>query len=187
MFISCRGLRILVDMMDESYRENRDLVWMAIDGVLRVFEMQGSAPRNEFCRVLAQEGLLSPLASALLNSAKDDDDLADSAKAKAVQILLLFGQSDLKVREALAVRPVVVRKWLSVLLGLAHLCVVLVKAVHLLDDDLLIALLKTVKNISMSPKALDVLQNANAIEVLVRCLLDHLHGVLHTVSGHCRP
>jgi hypothetical protein len=107
MFIGCRGLRVLVEMMDESYRDNRDLVWMAIDGVLRVFEMQGSAPRNEFCRVLAQEGLLAPLASALLYSSKDDDDLADSAKAKAVQILLLFGQSDLKVREALAVKPVV--------------------------------------------------------------------------------
>jgi hypothetical protein len=59
---------------------------------------------------------------------------------------------------------------------------VLVKAVHLLDNDLLVALLKTLKNISMSAKALDILQSASAIEVLVRCLLDHLYGDLHLVS-----
>ena len=35
-----QGLRTLVDMMDENYRDQKDLVWMAVDGICRVFEMQ---------------------------------------------------------------------------------------------------------------------------------------------------
>lgn len=40
MFISSRGLRVLVDMADENYEEQKNLVWMAVDGILRVLEMQ---------------------------------------------------------------------------------------------------------------------------------------------------
>jgi hypothetical protein len=37
-----QGLRTLVDMMDENYRDQKDLVWMAVDGICRVFDMQVS-------------------------------------------------------------------------------------------------------------------------------------------------
>ena len=46
MFISCRGLKVLVEMMDENYDEQKDLVWMAVDGICRVFELQVSAFRT---------------------------------------------------------------------------------------------------------------------------------------------
>ncbi|GAA5871422.1 hypothetical protein JCM8547_002661 [Rhodosporidiobolus lusitaniae] len=155
MFVSCQGLRTLVEMLDDSYNEGKDLVWMAVDGISRVFEMHGPTPRNDFCRILTQEGILDPLSSALLNVCGDDDDLADSAKAKIVHILLLFAQSDHKVKEAMARRTIVLR---------------LVKAASLLEPELLALLLKTVKNLSMLPAALDVLQNAGAIEMLVDVL-----------------
>ena len=35
-------------------------------------------------------------------------------------------------------------------------------------------LLKIIKNISMAPAALEVLQNANAIECLVKVMINHL-------------
>nr|CRX79037.1 hypothetical protein ls5930a1_00083 [Leucosporidium scottii] len=151
MFVSCRGLRTLVEMMDENYAERKDLVWMAVDGISRVFEMHGPTPRNDFCRIFSHEGLLEPLSSALISVAVDDDDLAESAKAKIVGIFLLFSQSDRKVKEAMARRTVVLR---------------LVKALRMLTPDLLAPLLKTIKNLTMLPSALEVLQNANAIETL---------------------
>ncbi|CEQ42898.1 SPOSA6832_04772, partial [Sporobolomyces salmonicolor] len=163
MFVSCRGLRTLVDMMDESYNEGKDLVWMAVDGVSRVFEMHGPTPRNDFCRILSQEGLLEPLSSALLSVCTDDDDLAESAKFKIMNVLLLFAQSDHKVKEAMASRATVLR---------------LIKAAGLLQPDLLALLLKTIKNLSMIPAALDVLQNANTIEVLVGILGRDFRGRL---------
>ncbi|GAA5892422.1 hypothetical protein JCM5296_003594 [Sporobolomyces johnsonii] len=163
MFVSCRGLRTLVDMLDESYNEGKDLVWMAVDGVSRVFEMHGPTPRNDFCRILTQEGLLEPLSSALLSVCNDDDDLAESAKVKIMNILLLFAQSDHKIKEAMASRATVLR---------------LIKAAGLLEPDLLALLLKTIKNLSMVPAALDVLQNANTIEVLVGILGRDFRGRL---------
>ncbi|GAA5843686.1 hypothetical protein JCM5353_001293 [Sporobolomyces roseus] len=178
--ISCRGLRTLVDMMDESYNENKDLVWMAVDGISRVFESNGPTPRNDFCRILAQEGLLEPLTSALIGVCGDDDDLAESAKAKIVNILLLFAQSDHKVKEALVTRSNALR---------------IIKAVSLLEPELLALLLKTIKNLSMLPAALDVLQNANCIETLVDVLSREFEGrlaaeiqnhALHTLFNLCR-
>ena len=78
---------------------------------LIVKENQGPTPRNDFCRLLAHEGLLGPMSQALVKCAEDDDDLAESAKAKIVHILLLFAQSDLKVKEAIATRQVLLRRF----------------------------------------------------------------------------
>ena len=132
--------------------------------------------------MLAHEGLLTPLATALLHTAEDDDDLADSAKIKIVQILLAFAQSDYKVKEALATRPVITSHLicLHILAPDLKALAELVKVLDLLEEDTLASLLKTVKGLSMSPKALDVLQNANVIEVLVRILKDHLRGPMST-------
>uniref|UniRef100_A0A0K3CJ22 BY PROTMAP: gi/472584551/gb/EMS22137.1/ STE/STE11/cdc15 protein kinase [Rhodosporidium toruloides NP11] gi/647399342/emb/CDR43947.1/ RHTO0S08e08328g1_1 [Rhodosporidium toruloides] n=1 Tax=Rhodotorula toruloides TaxID=5286 RepID=A0A0K3CJ22_RHOTO len=161
MFVSCQGLRSLVEMLDENYQEGKDLVWMAVDGISRVFEMQGPIPRNDFCRILTQEAVLEPLSNALLSVCGDTDDLAESAKAKIVHILLLFAQSDHKVKEAIAKRGILLR---------------LVRAADLLEPDLLAVLLKTVKNVSMLPSALEVLQNAGAIEMLVSMLAKTYRG-----------
>lgn len=99
-------------MMDENYQDQKDLVWMAVDGICRVFDMQGTTPRNDFCRMFAKEGLLDPLSSALLAVADDEDELAQSALNKIVHILLVFSQSDLKVKMELAQRPIALRKCL---------------------------------------------------------------------------
>ncbi|KAL8290145.1 hypothetical protein RQP46_003084 [Phenoliferia psychrophenolica] len=163
MFVSCRGLKTLVEMMDENYAERKDLVWMAVDGISRVFELHGSTPRNDYCRIFTTEGLLEPLSSALLQVAKDDDDLAESAKAKIIHILLIFAQSERKVKEAMSTRTVVLR---------------LVKALAMLEPDLLAPMLKTIKTLTMLPSALDVLQNANAIEALVLILSEQFDGKL---------
>lgn len=52
----------------------------------------------------------------------------------------------------------------------------------MLQPDLLAPLLKTVKNLTMLPAALEVLQNANAIEVLVGILAQQSEGKLAAVS-----
>lgn len=128
MFVSCRGLKTLVEMLDEnceslplipifqflmpSYKidnDGKDLVWMAVDGVSRVFELQGPTPRNDFCRIFAQEGLLEPLSAALLHLVRDKDVLAQSAKDKVVHIFVIFAQGDRKVKEAMANRAIVLR------------------------------------------------------------------------------
>lgn len=82
---------------------------LVLTGADSVPRSQGPTPRNDFCRILTQEGLLDPISNALLAVCGDPDDLAESAKAKIVHVLLLFAQSDHKVKEAMARRSILLR------------------------------------------------------------------------------
>jgi hypothetical protein len=133
MFISCRGLRILVELLDEDYISNRTLILSALEGIGSVFDLQSPTPRNDFCRMFVREGILDPLSTALLSILRDVDlggsvGSAGSGKGKekevegdmehaerAMAVLLLFcqvAQADTRVREAFANRTIVIRELL---------------------------------------------------------------------------
>ena len=57
----------------------------------------------------------------------------------------------------------------------------LLRACELLDPEHLVHMLKAVKHLSMSPTLLEVLQNANAIEILVKILDEQSIGPHSTV------
>ncbi|KAF5380735.1 hypothetical protein D9757_007156 [Collybiopsis confluens] len=208
---SCRGLKVLVDLLDEdcSSLSRAPLVNHALNGIATVFDLQSPTTKNDFCRMFVREGLLDPLSGALLNvmvngnsvvsdgklrsehvltdiqEAEDmewrEDNSGDSAdseleggmKMKIIKILLVFSQvsqSDLHVRNAVGTRKVVRR---------------LLRACELLEPECLVLMLKAVKHLSMNVALLDVLQNANAIEVLVRILEEQSNSPYSTeVSNH---
>jgi hypothetical protein len=110
----CRGLKVLVDLLDEDYSEQSDLVIHALNGICSVFELQSPTTKNDFCRMFIREGLLDPLSAALLNVMADRADSSHDMKRKVIQILLVFSQvsqSDIHVRNALGTRKVVRRKY----------------------------------------------------------------------------
>ncbi|KAF8318953.1 kinase-like protein, partial [Clavulina sp. PMI_390] len=157
MFISCRGLKVLVDLLDEDYQEQADLVGHAVVGVGSVFELQSPTPKNDFCRMFIREGLLDPLSTALLSVARPQTNASEMV-VKILQIILVFSQvsqSDNHVRQAVGTRKIVRR---------------LLRACELLAPEHLVLLLKSVKHLSMNVALLDVLQQANAIDVIVRIL-----------------
>lgn len=173
MFIACRGLKILVDLLDEDFVEQRDLVVHALDGIGNVFELQSPTPKNDFCRMFIKEGLLNPLSSALMNIMAADPETSAALKSKIIQIILVFcqvSQSDVHVRNALGTRMVVRR---------------VMRACELLEPEYLVQMLKAVKHLSMNASLLEVLQNANAIEILVRILDEHSSDLHSTeISNH---
>ena len=167
----CRGLKILVDLLDEDYSEQADLIVHALNGIGSVFELQSPTTKNDFCRMFIREGLLDPLSSALLNVMANRGPTATDMKLKIIQILLVFSQvsqSDIHVRNALGSRKVVRR---------------LLRACELLEPECLVHMLKAVKHLSMNANVLDVLQNANAIEILVRILDEQSTGPHSTVRS----
>ncbi|KAF9580666.1 hypothetical protein BGW38_002598 [Lunasporangiospora selenospora] len=87
MFISCRGLRTLIEFLQGNYSTKKDLVWIAINGIHSVFNLQSLTPRNDFCRLLAKQGLLDPLSAALYNTIRDPNGA--SCTEKIVQDLPL--------------------------------------------------------------------------------------------------
>ncbi|KAF8489636.1 kinase-like protein [Russula emetica] len=174
MFISCRGLKVLVDLLDEDFAEQSELIVHALNGIGSVFELQSpTSTKNDFCRLFIREGLLDPLSSALLNVMASRGDAAADMKRKIIQILLVFcqvSQSDIHVRNALGTRKVVRR---------------LLRACELLEPEYLVHMLKAIKHLSMNATLLEVLQNANAIEILTRILDEQSSGLHSTeMSNH---
>ncbi|THH07587.1 hypothetical protein EW146_g9269 [Bondarzewia mesenterica] len=119
------------------------------------------------------KGLLDPLSSALLNVMANNGDKASTMKKKIIQVLLVFcqvSQSDIHVRNALGTRKVVRR---------------LLRACELLEPECLVQMLKAIKHLSMNATLLEVLQNANAIEILTRILDEQSSGPHSTeMSNH---
>jgi hypothetical protein len=116
IFLRCRGLKVLVDLLDEDYTEQTDLVEHALNGIGSVFELQSPTTKNDFCRMFIREGLLDPLSSALLNVMAATEASAAEMKMKIIQILVVFcqvSQSDIHVRNALGTRKVVRREFAS--------------------------------------------------------------------------
>jgi hypothetical protein len=108
---SCRGIRMLVELLDEDYSVNKDLVISALEGIESVFNLQSPAPKNEFCRMFVREGIADPLSSALLNIVKDISSDAEAAKQRILVLLLLFcqtGQADARIRVAFGSRSFVI-------------------------------------------------------------------------------
>ncbi|KAF9189540.1 hypothetical protein BGZ51_005613 [Haplosporangium sp. Z 767] len=165
MFIACRGLRVLIDFLQGNYSTQRELIWIAINGIHNVFNLQ--TPRNDFCRMLAKQGLLEPLSATLYNTIRDPQGA--SYTEKIVKVLLIFSQGDSPVKELLATRQIVHRMLDSLQNLPAHLCVMM---------------LKCIKNISMNSNTLDVLQNASAIHTLVHVLGERTGPIATDVSNH---
>lgn len=44
MFISCGGLNVLVEFLEEDYEAERDLVLIGVNGIWSVFKLQVSRP-----------------------------------------------------------------------------------------------------------------------------------------------
>lgn len=159
-----------MDLLDEDYTEQTELVIHALNGICSVFELQSPTTKNDFCRMFIREGLLDPLSSALLNVMASRGELAADMNRKIIQILLVFcqvSQSDIHVRNALGTRKVIRR---------------ILRACELLEPEYLVVMLKAVKHLSMSPNLLEVLQNANAIDILIKILDEQSTGPYSTVS-----
>ncbi|CAG8611906.1 10892_t:CDS:2, partial [Dentiscutata erythropus] len=180
MFISCRGLKVLVEFLQEDYTEHKELVWIAVNGIYGVFELQSPTPKNDFCRLLAKNGLLDPLAVMLHHVISDKDPSAGVYVERIVNIFLMFSQGDAYVKEVMATRTRIVTKIFDNL--------------DKLPPNLIVAMLKCIKNISMNSNTLEALQKAKAIQVLTAILdkqgppyvTEISNQVLNTMFNLCR-
>jgi hypothetical protein len=105
-----------VDLLDEGFAEQSELIVHVLNGIGSVFELQSpTSTKNDFCQLFIRGGLLDPLSSALLNVMASCGEAAADMKRKIIQILLVFcqaSQSDIHVRNALGTQKVVRRAYL---------------------------------------------------------------------------
>ncbi|KAJ4807727.1 protein kinase family protein [Rhynchospora pubera] len=65
MFIACRGIPTLVNLLEPDYAKYREMVHLAIDGIWQVFKLQQSNLRKDFCRIAAKSGIFNRLVITL--------------------------------------------------------------------------------------------------------------------------
>jgi hypothetical protein len=182
MFVSCGGLNVLVEFLEEEYESElgRELVLTGVNGVWSVFELQGPTPKNDFCRIFSRSSVLYPL-SLVLNRVLDErGEQAEVIEGRIVNIFLLFSQAENHVKESVADRMVLKT---------------VLKDLKRMTPQHQITMLKFIKNLSMLATTLDALQNSNAIEVLTDLLGASMHAphfreisnqVLNTMYNLCR-
>ena len=186
MFVSAGGLTVLVDFLEDDYDDDKELVLIGVNGIWSVFELQGSTPKNDFCRILSRNSVLDPL-SLVLNRVLNEQgetgeqrELANLCEGRIASIFFIFSQAENYVKELVAERTVLHR----VLKNLKKMA-----PVHQ------ITMLKFIKNLSMLSTTLDALHNSNAIDVLTELLNEGLNKphfrdlsnqILNTIYNLCR-
>lgn len=109
IFVSCRGLNVIAQILEEDYRTEKDLVLVGVGAIWNVFNLQSSTPKNEFCRIFAKSGILEPLSKILQHVLDDADSGAEANAGRIVDTFLLFSQADGYVKELLASRNILRR------------------------------------------------------------------------------
>jgi serine/threonine protein kinase len=182
MFVSCGGLNVLVEFLEEDYDSpaGQELVLVGVNGVWSVFELQGPTPKNDFCRIFSRSSVLYPL-SLVLSRVLDKEGVDDEIiEGRIVNIFLLFSQAENHVKETVADRMVLKR---------------VLKDLRRMSPQHQITMLKFIKNLSMLAATLEPLQNSNAIEVLTDLLGANMNAphfreisnqVLNTMYNLCR-
>lgn len=186
MFVSAGGLTVLIDFLEDDYDDDRELVLIGVNGIWSVFELQGSTPKNDFCRILSRNSVLDPL-SLVLNRVLSEPaengeqrELAELCEGRIASIFFIFSQAENYVKELVAERTVLHR---------------VLKNLKKMSAGHQITMLKFIKNLSMLSTTLDVLHNSNAIDVLTELLdwgMNQPHcrelsnQVLNTIYNLCR-
>ena len=184
MFVSAGGLSVLVDFLEDDYDDDRELVLIGVNGIWSVFELQGSTPKNDFCRILSRNSVLEPLSLVLnrvLNERNGEQrELAELCEGRIANIFFIFSQAESYVKELVA-QVTVLRKVL--------------KNLKRMSAGPQVTMLKFIKNLSMLSTTLDHLHNSNAIDVLSELLNDGMNKpqfremsnqILNTIYNLCR-
>ncbi|KIW85766.1 hypothetical protein Z517_01158 [Fonsecaea pedrosoi CBS 271.37] len=186
MFVSAGGLTVLVDFLEDDYDDDRELVLIGVNGIWSVFELQGSTPKNDFCRILSRNSVLEPL-SLVLNrvlmepsDSGEQKELADLCEGRIASIFFVFSQAENYVKELVAERTVLHR---------------VLKNLKRMAPAHQVTMLKFIKNLSMLSTTLDALHNSNAIDVLSELLSNSMskphfremsNQILNTIYNLCR-
>ncbi|EPS31176.1 hypothetical protein PDE_06131 [Penicillium oxalicum 114-2] len=180
MFVSAGGLNVLVEFLEDDYEDERDLVLIGVNGIWSVFELQGSTPKNDFCRILSRNSVLDPLSLVLSRVLNEDGELAEVIEGRIANIFFIFSQAENHVKEMVAERTVLHR---------------VLKELRRMSPVHQVTMLKFIKNLSMLSTTLDALQNSNAIDVLTELLQSTMgrshfrevsNQILNTIYNMCR-
>lgn len=167
LFVSAGGLSVLVEFLEDDYDDDRELVLIGVNGIWSVLELQGSTPKNDFCRILSGTVLdpLSLVLTRVLNEPSESGEhreLAELCEGRIASIFFIFSQAENYVKQLIAERTVLHR---------------VLKNLKKMSRPHQTTMLKFIRNLSRLPTTLDALHISNAIDVLTELLADGMGKV----------
>lgn len=142
--------------------------------------------------------MLDPLSLVLSRVLEEDEELAKISEGRIANIFLIFSQAENHVKEMVAERTVLHRKYSKgglLQTKLAYHITGVLKELRRMTPVHQITMLKFIKNLSMLSTTLDSLQNSNAIDVLTEILRSTMkqphfrevsNQILNTIYNMCR-
>ncbi|KND02754.1 STE/STE11/CDC15 protein kinase [Spizellomyces punctatus DAOM BR117] len=155
MFMACGGVRALVNLLEVDYRTSKVLIFSGIDGISGVLELQSSTPRTDICHLFVKHGLLRSLSRVFGELNEDTDPEAYRYTDQIANMLVMFSQGDVSLKESLA-KDACIRG--------------IVNTVPQLAAPILVKVLKCVKNVTMHSETLRSLEKADVIRPLCQIL-----------------
>ena len=180
IFVSCRGLNVIAQILEEDYRTEKDLVLVGVGAIWNVFNLQSSTPKNEFCRIFAKSGILEPLSRILQHVLDDGDVGAEVNSGRIVDTFLLFSQADGYVKELLASRSIL-KRTLPPFVNTG-----LFKNLKRLLVAQQVTMLKVIKNLSSASNTLETLDYVGTIELLADFLITNSKSAYYKVTSYFR-
>jgi len=155
--IAANGIPILVQMLDPrtEYHEGKEILLTGVDCISRVFHLHINIPKNDFCRLFAQCGLLPRLARVLTHVVEDKESKASHYQRKIADIFFYFSRADARVKQTFVEGDVIKR---------------LLRILHKLKEKAFVIMLKSIKNLSTHSSTLEPLSKAGAIRKLISFL-----------------
>ena len=65
MFVAARGLRALVNLLEEDYLRYHEMISIALDGMWQVMNTERQRHKHDCCRIMARDGVFDRIANAL--------------------------------------------------------------------------------------------------------------------------
>ncbi|KAJ6255026.1 mtk1/mekk4 [Anaeramoeba flamelloides] len=160
MFIACRGLPVLVDLLKVDYETQRIIILRTLKNINSVFQLQSQTPKNDFCRLFAKAGLLKPLVEVLgkvREASEKAEEGMDTILLNISKLLFTFSQADRLVKIYLTKKKIISK---------------ILQIIPKLKGNVLVWALKTIKNISYNPETLENLHKADTIQILTNVLIN---------------
>lgn len=93
----------------------RYVIFHSISIITILTQNQGPTPKNDFCRIFSRSKILSPLALVLDRVLDEKNDkISELIEGRIVNIFYLFSQAENYVKEVVADRVVLKRKFLKI-------------------------------------------------------------------------
>ena len=93
IFIASGGFKALVELLDLNYEENKDLICLAIDSLIWIFDMNILLTQH-LCRILFKLGIFQRLVLLIGNLYTDKDENAHQYLFKALNLMVSFAKCE---------------------------------------------------------------------------------------------